>query len=63
MTRLTQELKQQDARIKENQEKIKLNTKLPHLVANIGEILEVEREDEETGTGLSIKGKPEEGKT
>ena len=33
-------------RLKENREKLKLNTQLPHMVANVGEILEPEEEDE-----------------
>ena len=32
-------------RLKENREKLKLNTQLPHMVANVGEILEPEEED------------------
>lgn len=55
ITRMTQECKQYDARIKENQEKIKLSTRLPHLVATVGEILEVPDEQEDDGSGLGGK--------
>lgn len=55
ITRMQQETKQYDARIKENQEKIKLSTRLPHLVATVGEILEVPDEAEDDGSGLGGK--------
>lgn len=53
ITRITQETKQYDARIKENNEKIKLSTRLPYLVATVGEILNAIDDDEENnGSGL-----------
>lgn len=57
ITRITQEMKQYDARVKENQEKLKLSTQLPHMVANVGEILDVEDEDDEgrEGSGFMVK--------
>jgi len=43
--------------VKENQEKLKLSTQLPHMVANVGEILDVEDEDDEgrEGSGFMVK--------
>jgi len=60
--RLTFELKSNDEKIKDNKEKIKLNRQLPHLVANVGEILDLEQdEDDEDGAAqdldLQRKGK------
>lgn len=43
--RITHESRSQRDRIKENQEKVKLNKQLPYLVANIVEILEPDAED------------------
>lgn len=65
ITRITQESKQLDARIKENQEKLKMNTQLPHIVANVGEILDVEDEEEEgkEGSGFQIKKSEHQEKT
>jgi ATP-dependent 26S proteasome regulatory subunit len=61
ITRIQQETKQYEARSKENQEKIKLSTRLPYLVATVGEILNAIDDDEENnGSGLgnqSIKSK------
>lgn len=47
-------------RLKENREKLKLNTQLPHMVANVGEILEPEVEDEgdHDGSGFDVKKTP-----
>ena len=50
MNKLTQDSKMLDARVKENQEKLKLSTQLPHIVANVGEILDVEDEEDEGTT-------------
>jgi 26S proteasome regulatory subunit T5 len=50
ITRVTNEIKNYDLRIKENQEKLKLSTQLPHMVANVGEILDVEEDDEDKDT-------------
>ena len=47
ITRANQDLKNLDSRIKENKEKLALSTQLPHMVANVGEILDVEDEDED----------------
>jgi len=35
-----------DRRLEENRGKLKLNTQLPHMVANVGEILEPEDDDD-----------------
>jgi 26S proteasome regulatory subunit T5 len=43
--RITHESRGQRDRIKENQEKVKLNKQLPYLVANVVEILEPDAED------------------
>lgn len=44
-------------RVKDNREKLKLNTQLPHMVANVGEILEPEEEEagDKDGTGFAVK--------
>merc|ERR1740117_2900669 len=52
---LHHELKSNEEKIKDNKEKIKLNRQLPHLVANVGEILDLEMgEDDEDGAALDI---------
>jgi ATP-dependent 26S proteasome regulatory subunit len=43
--RITHESRAQRERIRENQEKVKLNKQLPYLVANVVEILEPDAED------------------
>lgn len=43
--RITHESRGQRERIRENQEKVKLNKQLPYLVANVVEILEPDAED------------------
>ena len=53
ITRINQETKQFEARIKENQEKIKLSTRMPYLVATVGELLTPIEEEDEQGSGLS----------
>eukprot|EP00427_Karlodinium_veneficum_P017692 CAMPEP_0169136446 /NCGR_PEP_ID=MMETSP1015-20121227/40965_1 /TAXON_ID=342587 /ORGANISM="Karlodinium micrum, Strain CCMP2283" /LENGTH=447 /DNA_ID=CAMNT_0009201135 /DNA_START=91 /DNA_END=1430 /DNA_ORIENTATION=- len=54
-SRLQFELKSNDEKIKDNKEKIKLNRQLPHLVANVGEILDLEQdEDDEDGATQDI---------
>lgn len=65
LKRIANENKQLDARIKENQEKLKQSTQLPHMVANIAEILDVEDEDEEgkEGSGFAIKKSEHQQKT
>ena len=56
MTRITQDNRLYDARVQENQAKLKMSTQLPHLVANVGEILDIEEEEEEgmEGSGFAI---------
>jgi len=46
-----------DRRLAENREKLKLSTQLPHMVANVGEILDAEEEDEgdKDGSGFNVK--------
>ena len=46
-----------ERRLEENRGKLKLNTQLPHMVANVGEILEPEDEDDgqEDGSGFAAK--------
>ena len=57
MTLITQEQRLFDARLNENTEKLKMSTQLPHLVANVGELLDVEVEEDEgqEGSGFAIK--------
>jgi 26S proteasome regulatory subunit T5 len=45
--RINHESRGQRERIKENQEKVKLNKQLPYLVANVVEVLEPDAEDGE----------------
>lgn len=45
--RITHESRGQRERIRENQEKVKLNKQLPYLVANVVEVLEPDAEDGE----------------
>ena len=56
-SRLQSELKGLDARLKENNERLKLSTQLPHLISNIGEILDVEDEEAEDENMNSDKKK------
>ncbi|KAL3943272.1 MAG: hypothetical protein SGBAC_002643 [Bacillariaceae sp.] len=55
--RITHDSRSQRERIRENQEKVKLNKQLPYLVANVVEVLEADAEDgmeeEEKETGSS----------
>merc|ERR1712166_921623 len=51
-TRVKNEIKQLDARIKENQEKIGMMSKLPYMVATVGELVEPLEEDESAGSGM-----------
>lgn len=46
--RITHESRAQRDRIRENQEKVKLNKQLPYLVANVVEVLEPDAEDGES---------------
>ena len=50
ITRIQNEIKNLDARIKENKDKLALSTQLPHMVANVGEILDVEDDDDDKET-------------
>jgi 26S proteasome regulatory subunit T5 len=52
--RITHDTQTQRDRIKENNEKIKLNKQLPYLVGNIVEILELELEDDEDGGSADV---------
>ncbi len=58
--RITYETRAQKERIRENQEKVKLNKQLPYLVGNVVEVLEpeaedgLEAEDEEEGAALDV---------
>ena len=54
MTRVAQETRLYDSRIAENKKKLDMSTQLPHMVANVGEILEPEEEDagDKDGTGF-----------
>ena len=50
ITRITNEIKNYDLRIKENKEKLKMSCQLPHMVANVGEILDGEEDEEDKDT-------------
>jgi len=52
--RITHESRGQRDRIRENQEKVKLNKQLPYLVANVVEILEPDAEDGKYNTFIFI---------
>merc|ERR1719497_265390 len=53
--RLHHEMKTIEEKTKDNKEKIKLNRQLPHLVANVAEILDMEQdEDDEDGATQDI---------
>jgi len=53
--RLNHEMKNNEEKTKDNKEKIKLNRQLPHLVANVAEILALEPdEDDEDGAAQDI---------
>lgn len=49
--RITHESRGQRDRIRENQEKVKLNKQLPYLVANVVEVLEPDAEDGKLNEG------------
>lgn len=51
--RITHESRGQKERIRDNQEKVKLNKQLPYLVANVVEVLEPDAEDGELKRQLS----------
>lgn len=52
--RITHESRGQRDRIRDNQEKVKLNKQLPYLVANVVEILEPDAEDGEYESDLHV---------
>jgi len=59
-SRLNLEQKREKERIKENNDKIKLNRQLPYLVGNIVEILDLEKEDkEEDGANIDLDAQRE----
>jgi 26S proteasome regulatory subunit T5 len=52
-----------DLRVKENKEKLAMSTQLPHMVANVGEILDNdEEEDERDGSGFNQDSNPNKSK-
>ena len=55
ITRSNNEIKDLDLRIKENKDRLALSTQLPHMVANVGEIMEPDDddEDEKDGSGFN----------
>lgn len=61
MNRLRHELKTQEAHIKDNKEKIKVNKQLPYLVANVVEIVEpyFDPDEEQDGGVTDLSLKPE----
>merc|ERR1719498_1286783 len=52
--RLSHEQQAQKEKIKENNEKIKLNKQLPYLVANVVELLDMNAEDEPEEDGANV---------
>lgn len=52
ITRLGNEGKNLDLRIKENKEKLNMAQQLPHMVANVGEILDNDDEEDEDKDGF-----------
>ena len=46
-----------DARIKKNKEKLKMSTQLPHMVANVNELIDIDDEEDEgrEGSGFAVK--------
>jgi 26S proteasome regulatory subunit T5 len=63
VTRVTHEIKDLDARIKENKDKLTMSTQLPHMVANVGEILDNDEEDDERdGSGFNQDTNPNKSK-
>jgi 26S proteasome regulatory subunit T5 len=48
-TNLNKQTTDMERRLKENREKLKLSCQLPHMVANVGEILEPEEDEDEDG--------------
>lgn len=56
MTNISHENRLFDARIAENNQKLKMSTALPHMIANVGELLDVEEEADEgtEGSGMAV---------
>jgi len=56
-TNLNKKTQDMERRLKENREKLKMSTQLPHMVANIGEILDPEEDDEgdKDGSGFNMQ--------
>lgn len=52
ITRLGNEGKNLDLRIKENKEKLNMAQQLPHMVANVGEILDNDDDEDEDKDGF-----------
>ena len=61
-SRLSLEVGNHQERLKENQEKIKMNKQLPYLVGNVIEVLNAPEEDEEDGANQLDEGQPQSGK-
>ena len=61
-SRLSLEVGNNQERLKENQEKIKMNKQLPYLVGNVIEVLDAPEEDEEDGANQLDEGQPQSGK-
>jgi len=57
LQRLNHEKKALEAKIKENDEKLKMNKQLPYLVANVVEVLDLPAEDEEEGAAVDLYNK------
>jgi len=60
-TNLNKKTQDMERRLKENREKLKMSTQLPHMVANIGEILDAEEDEDDgkdgSGFGAGAVGK------
>jgi len=61
-TNLNKKTQDMEKRLKENREKLKMSTQLPHMVANIGEILEPEEDQDEgkDGSGFNSNSNKKE---
>jgi 26S proteasome regulatory subunit T5 len=52
ITRFQNDIKGLDRVIKENKEKLTMSTQLPHMVANVGEILDAEDDEDDEKDGF-----------
>ena len=52
---MTNEIKDLDLRIKENKDRLNLSTQLPHMVANVGELLDPDDDDQDDKDGSGFK--------